>query len=152
MSANEKQVGGRHYKTEYEHWDLAIKVPMTYLEGCATKHVARWRKKNGVQDLQKAMHYLEKLIETVNYEDMSRKLTRPEIHVEINNFALMNNLSLAEEEFIVILCTHQNLFDLRHAHALVEELIIEAEIAVKRNVEVTHPGTPDDGGHHARGE
>jgi hypothetical protein len=33
--------------------------------GCATKYVSRWRKKNGVQDLEKAKHYCEKLKESI---------------------------------------------------------------------------------------
>ena len=60
---NSRQIGGDHYKTSYEHWDLAVNIPLGYLEGCATKYVARWRKKDGLKDLQKALHYLDKLIE-----------------------------------------------------------------------------------------
>ena len=34
-----------------------------YLEGCATKYVTRWRNKHGLEDLDKAKHYVEKLLE-----------------------------------------------------------------------------------------
>lgn len=60
MEANEYQVGGEHYKSEYQHWDLVCDTDMHYLLGCATKYVSRWRKKNGAQDLKKALHYLTK--------------------------------------------------------------------------------------------
>lgn len=61
--ANDRQVGGEHYKTGgLEHWDL---FGPEYLMGCATKYVSRWRKKNGVQDLEKAKHYCEKLKESI---------------------------------------------------------------------------------------
>lgn len=61
MDVNSKQIGGDHYrKHEYQHWDWVTDIGMHYLLGCATKYVARWRNKNGVQDLQKAVHYLEK--------------------------------------------------------------------------------------------
>jgi hypothetical protein len=73
---NERQVGGSHYKDTsgrcpncgglIEHWDLYAEQP--YLEGCITKYVTRWRKKNGVQDLEKAKHFLEKLIEVAKQE------------------------------------------------------------------------------------
>lgn len=59
--ANSKQVGGNHYKTgTVEHWDV---FGPEYLIASATKYVGRWRKKNGVQDLEKALHYAEKLRE-----------------------------------------------------------------------------------------
>lgn len=37
-----------------------------YLEGCAQKYLWRWEEKNGKQDLQKAVEYLVKLIETLD--------------------------------------------------------------------------------------
>lgn len=63
MSANDKQVGGSHYRAEYQHWDWVTEHGITYLAGCATKYLLRWRKKNGVQDLEKARHYVEKMID-----------------------------------------------------------------------------------------
>jgi len=65
MSANDKQVGGTHYQTGgVQHWDLMAKLyGDAHFKCAATKYVARWRKKNGVQDLEKALHYLIKLEE-----------------------------------------------------------------------------------------
>jgi hypothetical protein len=37
-----------------------------FAEGCVIKYVSRWRDKGGVEDLRKAIHFLEMLIE---YED-----------------------------------------------------------------------------------
>lgn len=58
------QVGGDHYK------DMAIQ-PFEYIhanriafaEGCIIKYVSRWRHKAGIQDLKKARHFLDLLIE-----------------------------------------------------------------------------------------
>lgn len=58
------QVGGSHYK------DCALQ-PIEYIfangigfaEGNVIKYVSRWRAKNGVEDLRKARHYLDLLIE-----------------------------------------------------------------------------------------
>ncbi len=61
--ANETQVGGTHYKSSYEHWDFVNDAGLGYFEGQITKYVARWRKKNGLQDLKKANHFLLKLQE-----------------------------------------------------------------------------------------
>jgi lipopolysaccharide biosynthesis regulator YciM len=63
MAANDIQVGGEHYKGTIQHWDYVIANDLSYLEGQITKYVSRWRKKNGLQDLQKARHFLDKLIE-----------------------------------------------------------------------------------------
>lgn len=58
------QVGGSHYK------ELAIQ-PIEYIhkngigfaEGSVIKYVSRWRSKGGVEDLKKARHFLDLLIE-----------------------------------------------------------------------------------------
>ena len=64
MSTNDYQVGGEHYKK------LAVQVRdfiaingIPYLEGCAIKYLCRWRDKGGVKDLEKAKHYIDKIIE-----------------------------------------------------------------------------------------
>lgn len=64
-SANERQVAGSHYNGgKVQHWDYVQQaLDGRYLEGNITKYVTRHRKKNGLQDLQKAEHYLDKLIE-----------------------------------------------------------------------------------------
>lgn len=64
-SVNSYQVGGQHYARggEFQHWDWVEKNGMGYLEACATKYVTRWRRKNGLQDLEKALHYVAKLRE-----------------------------------------------------------------------------------------
>lgn len=63
-SANEIQVGGTHYnESQIQHWDMAVSYALPYLEGQVTKYVTRWRKKNGLQDLEKAAHFAQKLYE-----------------------------------------------------------------------------------------
>jgi len=68
-SADKRQVGGNHYKAKaIQPWD-AMRVWMSpeefagYLRGNVIKYTARCNDKNGVEDLRKAHHYLEKLIE-----------------------------------------------------------------------------------------
>jgi Protein of unknwon function (DUF3310) len=66
--ANERQVGGDHYKKNsadgLEHWDLVAMFKWDYFQGQIIKYLMRWRDKNGIQDLEKAAHYLQKYIET----------------------------------------------------------------------------------------
>lgn len=71
MPANDIQVGGGHYKaTEGEqHWDRMYRLyGRGYFVGCITKYVERYRLKNGEEDLRKARHFLDKLIE-LEYPD-----------------------------------------------------------------------------------
>lgn len=64
MSANGYMVGGNHYKRlSYETWDVINDWGLGYFDGNAVKYLSRWRNKGGVDDLRKAKHYIEKLIE-----------------------------------------------------------------------------------------
>jgi hypothetical protein len=65
MSSNDVQIGGQHYKQfKFQPWDVILDWELGFLDGNALKYIARWRDKGGVEDLKKAKHYLEKLIET----------------------------------------------------------------------------------------
>jgi hypothetical protein len=67
IRANEQQVGGAHYATKaIQPWDFIIANNLGYLEGNIVKYVSRWKDKGGVEDLKKAQHYLQKLIEVSN--------------------------------------------------------------------------------------
>ena len=64
MAANSRQVGGTHYgKVGRQHWDVVADFGLDYFQGQITKYVMRWRDKNGIEDLRKAHHFLEKYIE-----------------------------------------------------------------------------------------
>lgn len=64
MPANDIQHGGKHYKKlKIQHWDYVEANGIPYLEACAIKYLTRWRDKGGIEDLRKAIHYIEKRIE-----------------------------------------------------------------------------------------
>lgn len=64
MIANENQVGGVHYRTKpIQPWDYIAANNIGFFEGNIIRYVSRWREKNGVEDLRKARHYIDKLIE-----------------------------------------------------------------------------------------
>ena len=74
-SANEKQVGGKHYQQQkIQHWDYVAANDLDYFQGQITKYVSRWKSKNGVEDLKKALHFLEKYIELVEGGAYTRKI------------------------------------------------------------------------------
>ncbi len=62
--ANEQQVGGAHYAVKaIQPWDFILANNIGYMEGNIIKYLSRWKDKGGVEDLKKAQHYLQKLIE-----------------------------------------------------------------------------------------
>jgi len=63
MGANEKQVGGAHYKKKIQPWDFITANEIPFLEGNAIKYIVRHREKGGRADLEKAIHYLQKALE-----------------------------------------------------------------------------------------
>lgn len=64
MSALNEQTGGNHYK------DLAIQPveyifhnQLPYLEGNVVKYVTRHKSKNGAEDIRKAIHYCQLILQ-----------------------------------------------------------------------------------------
>ncbi len=73
LTANDTQVGGDHYKRKaIQPWDFIAANGIGYFEGNIVKYISRWRDKNGLDDLLKARHYLDKLIEIENGKNSSR--------------------------------------------------------------------------------
>ena len=73
MGANDRQVSGKHYQTNIQPWDFIVANDLGYLEGNVIKYVSRYRNKNGVEDLRKAQHYLDKLIEVIDNASMDEE-------------------------------------------------------------------------------
>jgi hypothetical protein len=78
MAANDRQVGGTHYKVGgEEHWDRAWRLRYDPFQYIITKWVERWRVKGGLQDLEKAHHALTKYIEIVRAEQQKGIMSDP---------------------------------------------------------------------------
>jgi hypothetical protein len=64
MSALDTQIGGTHYKKfVIEPIEFIHKNGIGFCEGNAIKYLVRWREKGGKQDLLKAKHYIDLLLE-----------------------------------------------------------------------------------------
>ena len=65
MKSFKKQVGGNHYKKYViQPVDFIIKNNIGFVEGNIIKYILRFKEKGGVQDLLKAKHYIELLIDS----------------------------------------------------------------------------------------
>ena len=89
-SADDKQIGGDHYKVQYQHWDFIRDVGFDYMEAQVAKYITRWRRKNGVQDLEKALHFAEKMFEE-----------RTKAYGTLTEYADSNNLNPEERGLLM---------------------------------------------------
>lgn len=65
VAAHATQIGGDHYKgMAIQPFDYITANGIGFAEGSVIKYVSRWRRKGGVQDLKKARHFLDLLIES----------------------------------------------------------------------------------------
>ena len=64
MSAYKKQIGGGHYlKMKIQPSEFINKNNLPFAEGNAIKYICRHQDKGEVQDLEKAKHYIDMIIE-----------------------------------------------------------------------------------------
>jgi len=69
---NDIQIGGDHYrKGQYtqQHWDYCWERGFDQFQYCITKYVERHKYKNGLEDLYKARHHLDKYISLLEQQD-----------------------------------------------------------------------------------
>jgi hypothetical protein len=58
------QVGGEHYtKNSIQPIDYILENNLGWCEANAVKYLTRWKNKNGIEDLKKARHYIDLLID-----------------------------------------------------------------------------------------
>ena len=63
-NVSEKQHGGSHYqKYKIQPSKFVVANKLLYPEGCAIKYIIRHQDKNGKEDLLKAIHFIEMIIE-----------------------------------------------------------------------------------------
>ena len=64
MTALDQQIGGSHYKDfAIQPVEFIHRNGIDFLSGNVIKYVCRWKSKGGLNDLEKAKHYIELLIE-----------------------------------------------------------------------------------------
>ena len=64
----EKQVGGKHYKNfKIQPAEFINENKLLFAEGNAIKYICRHAQKGGIEDIDKAIHYLE-MIKERDYE------------------------------------------------------------------------------------
>lgn len=113
-NANERQVAGTHYQSGYQHWDWSRDVGLSPMFYQISKYVSRNRKKNGIEDLQKALHFAEK-----EYENITTQKTI--VRLQTDNFINSNNLS-GLEAAIVKQCAWSAMPNTEHISIIIDIL------------------------------
>ena len=69
MDAYKRQIGGSHYKDlKYQPSEFINGNRLPFAEGNAIKYICRHSQKGGKEDLEKAKHYIDMIIER-DYKD-----------------------------------------------------------------------------------
>ena len=64
LKATQRQIGGKHYKDfKIQPIEFITKNKLSFIQGNIIKYVCRFDKKNGNEDIDKAIHYCELLKE-----------------------------------------------------------------------------------------
>lgn len=147
-SANAKQVDGDHYRAPIQHWDWVEYNGIGYLEACATKYACRNRKKHDdpLIDLNKALHYVEKLQELFllgvkkprnrfalwlyrlthrNIPPLTLICWGRQLAVSVDEFAEANDLTPDEAMVCTLLAFWGDETDLDAAHGIIESMIAQ---------------------------
>ena len=75
------QHGGGHYKgLKIQPVEFIMSNLMGFCEGNVVKYVTRWRTKGGIEDLRKAKHFLQFLLESPRYMNLFARMRAKFIH------------------------------------------------------------------------
>ncbi len=104
MNTTERQIGGDHYKGIREEYQLAqycTRNPMPWCIMCVLKYVTRYRRESGggLQDLEKALHYVELHVEELPHIQFHARPGMPSLG-SLNNFCSANHLDDPESEVV----------------------------------------------------
>lgn len=86
MTPTQTQVGGSHYKDmKIQPVDYIHANGIGYMAGSVIKYVSRYKSKNGKQDLEKAIHFLQLLIE----REYPNEITVEKLDVEMPGYTML---------------------------------------------------------------
>ncbi len=70
QSQFDTQVGGTHYsKYKIQPLEFIVANNLDFLQGNVVKYVVRYKDKGGLEDLKKARHYLDMIIELLEKDE-----------------------------------------------------------------------------------
>lgn len=103
-NVNDIQIGGDHYNKPYQHWDWVIETNQGYVMGLATKYISRWRDKNGVEDLQKGKHCVQKIMDFMVQRNLDPRIV-PEVIRMTDYYVLVNKIPEEDADILYDIIT-----------------------------------------------
>lgn len=71
-SALDVQIGGGYYKLCcMQPIEFIVRADLNFIQGCIVKYITRYKNKNGIEDLNKIIHYCELAIQL--YRDSDKR-------------------------------------------------------------------------------
>lgn len=96
MEPLQTQIGGNHYKKlSYQPIAFIAKLHLSFSQGCIVKYVSRYKDKNGLEDLKKAIHYCQlanKLSDASKHTKLLRIMRPKFVKRETLKYILCNSL------------------------------------------------------------
>lgn len=83
----QSQVGGSHYKNlQMQPIEFIIKAKLSFIQGNIVKYISRYKDKNGIEDIEKCIHYAELAIALNDEGPEHRMLNLAYSYCKVNNF------------------------------------------------------------------
>lgn len=108
--STDHQIGGSHYQVRgVQHVVFCQRNRIPWCEANALKYLVRWRKKNGVEDLRKARHYLELCceIDYINGKVNPTGMRLNGLHPSADELIKDNAVPEPEASIIKLILSHQ---------------------------------------------
>jgi hypothetical protein len=80
VNVDTHQEDGSHYKKcppEFQHWNLVVIHGWDYFQAQTIKYIMRYRDKGGSNDLRKARHFIDKMIELAEKHPVRQSVPQP---------------------------------------------------------------------------
>ena len=116
VGPNAMQVGGTHYASDYQPWDYNEHNGLGGLECSIVKYIVRYKEKgNPAGDIQKAIHYADKLLDL--HEKVGRVPKGCASCDEVIKFSGIHNLSPVEDTALAFISRWSSAADLHQCRS-----------------------------------
>lgn len=125
--ANDTQVGGNHYQgTPLQHWDLSVLFQWDPFQYQITKYIMRWRDKNGLLDVEKCGHFVQRYVEAIRAGHYTQQDRVPPLPAPAWYAALGVHMPMAgqsPQEFLEAVHRHNDRLHRRYSDEVVEQAL-----------------------------
>lgn len=122
MINKDKEVGGTHYADmKIEPIELICALDLSFIQGSIIKYVSRYKNKNGVEDLNKALHYCTIGLKDIPSPERKKWYLDRSAYLCIQEYCILNEFNSIIETAITNCCTGDYLSCANEIKRLIEE-------------------------------